>query len=252
MINEQNKENAAMTGIVIHNAQDIIDALEKHPEFLEQVRNHILTKRLLELPDQVDKLVISVDQLAETVAILADRVRRLEERTERIEERQEHFDERQQRFDERQQRFEDRQHGYDSQIRGDRYQNKALRQIGILVMTSHGLTNPRIIATDGRPAEPEWHRMIQLALNSRDLSPDDISELNEADIILIDDHGRPVVAEASVTAAAHDVSRARHRADLLTKAAGQPAIAVVLCAGHSQDAEDTAQAQEVALLHMRE
>lgn len=47
MMNGQTKENAAMTGIVIHNAQDIIDALEKHPEFLEQVGNYILTKRMV-------------------------------------------------------------------------------------------------------------------------------------------------------------------------------------------------------------
>ena len=73
-----------MTGIVIHNAQDIIDALERHPEFLSQVRNHILTKRLLELPDQVDTLVISVNRLAETVAILAERVQRVEEKPAKV------------------------------------------------------------------------------------------------------------------------------------------------------------------------
>ena len=255
-----------MTEIVIHNAQDIIDALERHPEFLAQVRNHILTKRLLELPDQVDALVVSVKQLAETVAILADRVQRLEERMERVEdrqqvfderqqvfdERQQVFDERQQRFEDRQQRFEDRQHGYDSQLRGDRYHGKVLRNIAFRAMTQLGMENPWIIAADGSPALPEWHRILQLALNRRDLTPDDIDELTETDIVLTDENGRHAAVEASVHADVHDVTRARRRADLLTKAAGQPAIAAVICATHSQEAAATAQAQNVALVHMRE
>ena len=241
-----------MTGIIIHNAQDIIDALEQHPEFLAQVRNHILTKRLLELPDQVDKLIISVNQLAETVAILADRVQRLEERMDRVEERQQCFEDRQQRFEDRQQRFEDRQHGYDSRIRGRDYHDKALRNAAFRLINPFSMVNPRIIAADGRPAEPEWHRILQLAINHGDLAPDDTDELTEADIVLLDDNGRHAVVEASVHADVHDVTRARHRANLLTKAAGQPAIAIVLCAGHSQEAESTAQAQDVALLHMRE
>ena len=61
MISGKTGENAAMTGIVIHNAQDIIDALEQHPEFLPQVGNHIMTKRLLELTAQADALGISVN-----------------------------------------------------------------------------------------------------------------------------------------------------------------------------------------------
>ena len=248
-----------MTGIVIHNAQDIIDALERHPEFLIQVRNHILTKRLLELPDQVDTLVISVNQLAETVAILAERVQQVEENQQRFEDRQQRFEEnqqrfedRQQRFEDRQQRFEDRQHGYDSRIRGRDYQDKALRQIGTMVMIDYGMTNTSIIAADGRPSEPEWHRIIQLALNNRNLTRDEINELNETDIILKDENGGLVAAEVSIRADVHDATRARHRANLLAKAAGQAAIAIVICAGHSPDVESTAQAEDVALLHMRE
>ena len=72
------------------------------------------------------------------------------------------------------------------------------------------------------------------------------------DIILTDENGGLVAAEVSVRADTHDVTRARHRADLLVKAAGQAAIAIVICASHSQEAESTAQAQDVALLHMRE
>ena len=238
MMDGKTEEQTAMTGIVIHNAQDIIDALERHPEFLEQVRNHILTKRLLELPDQVDTLVVSVNRLAETVAILAERVQRVEEN--------------QQRFEDRQQRFEERQHGYDSRIRGRDYQDKALRQIGTLVMIDYGMTNTSIIAADGRPSEPEWHRIIQLALNNRNLTRDEINELNETDIILTDENGGLVAAEVSIRADVHDATRARHRADLLAKAAGQAAIAIVICAGHSPDVESTAQAEDVALLHMRE
>ena len=241
-----------MTEIVIHNAQDIIDALEQHPEFLTQVRNHILTKRLLELPDQVDTLVISVNQLAETVAILADRVQRLEERMERVEDHQQCFEDRQQRLEDRQQRFENRQHGYDSRIRGRDYHDKALRTAPFRVISPFSMVNPRIIAADGQPGTPEWHRTLQLAINRGDLAPDDIDELVAADIVMLDDNGRHALIEASVHADVHDVTRARHRADLLSKAAGQPTTAIVICAGRSLTAESTAQAQGVALLHMRE
>ena len=58
-------------------------------------------------------------------------------------------------------------------------------------MIDYGMTNTSIIAADGRPSEPEWHRIIQLALNNRNLTRDEINELNETDIILTDENGGP-------------------------------------------------------------
>ena len=227
-----------MPEIVIRTAQDIIDALEQNPEFLNRVRNHILTKRLLDLPDQVDALTAAVRQLADTVAQLADRVQKLEDRQEV--------------FDQRQQRFERRQHGYDSKIRGADYHAKVLRNIEFRVSLDLGLPNPRIIAADGSPALPEWHRILQLALNNGDIGRDDIEDLTETDIVLATEDGRLTAVEAAVSADVNDVARARRRADLLTQATRQPAVAAVICASRNREAEAAAGNDNVALLHMRE
>ena len=52
----------------IRTFQDILDALEQNPDLAEQMQRHLLSQRLLELPEVVARLTERVDQLTATVA----------------------------------------------------------------------------------------------------------------------------------------------------------------------------------------
>jgi uncharacterized protein YoxC len=52
------------------NFADIVRALKKHPEWLEELRKLILTTELLELPKKVDELLRRVSKLEEDVGVL--------------------------------------------------------------------------------------------------------------------------------------------------------------------------------------
>ena len=229
---------AEMNEIVVRTAQDIIDALELNPEFLNRVRNHILTKRPLELPDQVDTRISSVQQLADTVSTLADRMQRVEERQEI--------------FDQRQQRFENTQHGFQSRLDGDRYQNRALNTAPIRAAAELRMDQPRVIAPDGNPSLPEWHSILQPAFNRQEINHEDIEELTNADIALADQQGRYAIIESAVSANASDVTRARRRADLLSTIVKGPVIAAVICARHNQEAQSLTLALDVTISHLRD
>ena len=105
---------AAQSGI--NTFQDILDALERHPELQEALWRHIATPRLLNLPAIAEELLRGQgrieerqDKLEEAISLLAEGHARIEARQERLEERQERLEERQERLEERQERTEARQ-----------------------------------------------------------------------------------------------------------------------------------------------
>ena len=105
---------AAQSGI--NTFQDILDALERHPELQDALWRHIATPRLLNLPAIAEELLRGQgrieerqDKLEEAMSLLAEGHARIEARQERLEERQERLEERQDRTEARQERMEERQ-----------------------------------------------------------------------------------------------------------------------------------------------
>ena len=105
---------AAQSGI--NTFQDILDALERHPELQDALWRHIATPRLLNLPAIAEELLRGQgrieerqDKLEEAMSLLAEGHARIEARQERLEERQERTEARQERMEERQDRTEARQ-----------------------------------------------------------------------------------------------------------------------------------------------
>ena len=105
---------AAQSGI--NTFQDILDALERHPELQDALWRHIATPRLLNLPAIAEELLRGQgrieerqDKLEEAMSLLAEGHARIEARQERLEERQDRTEARQDRMEERQERMEARQ-----------------------------------------------------------------------------------------------------------------------------------------------
>ena len=125
--------------VTIRTTDDILYALDTHPEWLAAVRAKILTQEILDLPHKVAQLSDKVAQLSDTVAQLSDTVAQLvravdiiqkdigtlKERVGRLEEGQKRLEEGQKRLEEGQKRLEIRVVGTDDELRGRRLERWA-------------------------------------------------------------------------------------------------------------------------------
>ena len=108
--------------VTIRTTDDILYALDTHPEWLAAVRARILTQEILDLPHKVAQLSDKVAQLSDTVAQLSDTVAQLvravdviqkdigtlKERVGQLEEGQKQLEEGQKQLEEGQKRLEKR------------------------------------------------------------------------------------------------------------------------------------------------
>ena len=132
------------------------------------------------------------------------------------------------------------------------YRMKVIRNIEFRAAVHLGLDAPRIVAVDGRPARPEWIDVLTAALRGHGFTEAEMEELIDTEYVLADRQGRYAAVETALLADVDDVTQARRRADLIAKAHGQPAVAAVLCAGYTQEAQEASHRQDVILLHLRE
>lgn len=226
--------------VTIRTTDDILHALDAHPEWLAAVRAKILTQELLDLPRKVAQLAETVAQLAETVAYLVremdgvkkevngvkkaingleKRVGKLEEGQQRLEEGQQRLEEGQQWLKEGQQRLENRV----AEISGRYAEETAEKEIALLI---HNMDLRHVCTLS--LAEVVTMAVPDLAQHA---SKNDIASFCRADLIAtaVDDAGQTwyVAVEVSYTADERDTTRALRNADYLTRLTGQPARAAV-------------------------
>ncbi len=233
--------------VTIRTTDDILHALDAHPEWLAAVRAKILTQELLDLPRKVA-------QLAETVAQLADRVTQLEDKVARLantvaqlaetvaylvremdgvkkevngvkqainglEKRVGKLEEGQQRLEEGQQRLENRV----AEISGRYAEETAQKEIALLI---HNMDLRHVCTLS--LAEVVTMAVPDLAQHA---SKNDVASFCRADLIAtaVDAAGQTwyVAVEVSYTADERDTTRALRNADYLTRLTGQPARAAV-------------------------
>ncbi len=102
--------------VTIRTTDDILYALDTHPEWLAAVRAKILTQEIMDLPHKVAQLSDTVAQLSDTVAqlvravdVIQKDVGTLKERVGRLEEGQKRLEEGQKRLEEGQKQLEEGQ-----------------------------------------------------------------------------------------------------------------------------------------------
>lgn len=241
-----------MTTTNIDTVQDLFRILDENPEWLEALRAKILTKELLELPENhaalaanVATLTARVDALAAEVAILTARMDALTARVDALtvrvdalttelaafttemrafaEEMRAFAEAVNRRLDNIDARF-DRMERDNSDIKGDSAERKAAREIANIVEDLGKIW----VRNLGR----EEIYALERAANIQGIPRGHLRSYRGADIIAEavepdDDAPCYVVVEASYTANGRETTRAIRSAGLLSRFSGKPAYPII-------------------------
>lgn len=197
---------------------EILEALENNPELEEALRQRILTRELLALPEQV----------AQLTATVADMARVFEQRLAALEAKQDAADARLDGID----THLDTMQGQLNNITGTDYERRAIRRAPRLVRRHLGIQNAEVLVALNRQNGRTITDLIDEATQAGAITEDDADDLDRADIILQgnspDGDSVYVVAEVSITVDDTDVDRARQRARILNHASGAATHAAVI------------------------
>ena len=246
----------------INDISDLARILQERPEWLSTIRGLVLTEELLRLPETMAALTKTVDELARQTAeqfrVVNERLGHLETdvaelKTDVAELKTDvgGLKTEQARTNRRLGRIENQV----SDLRGSILEITAARQIAPRVIQQMGLYHCDTLVGPGIPlAQDKINEIRQAELDG--IVEFGSDQVRWADLVL---HGRrssdnqPVwlVVEASAKIDEHDISRARHRADILAAVYREDAIAVVV--GESIDDRDRARAgdAEVSVITLR-
>jgi hypothetical protein len=238
--------------------RDLIQLLEQHPAWREELRRWVLTEELLALPQMVRELAdfqrqteTRMGQLAGHVDTLAQRVDALAQQTAQL---ITHVDEQAQRFDrmlihisdlsQRMEQLAETQLRMGSdleQLKGHNleqcYRERAPAYFSRLLRRVHALSNDELVA------------LLDAAVTQGQLSEDEADEILQADIVVRGRHREDgtevyLVVEVSWGVGLHDVQRAVERAALLARL-GTPSLPVVAGCWVTPEAQEPARALRV-------
>lgn len=182
--------------------QDILDALEQNPELRNQLRTHILTEELLQLPAQFLLLREDFGHLREDVDELKTGQRELQTRMNRVE-------------------------GRLGNIDGILYEQSAVRIAVQLASLELGIEGPRVAYSKFDTAHPNFNQALQSALQSGLISREQFRDLLRADLIVYGQSGSHAVVEVSLGPNEDDILRALRRAEILHAATGDQVTPVI-------------------------
>lgn len=205
--------------ITFEDARDVVRYIIQHPELLSELRPHVLSEELLNLPDQMREWQAESNERFERLeAAIAENSRHIERLLEL-----------QDRFEARMTRFEGRMGNIDGSLLEDRYRNRLHSSLGWLLR---------------RPALADMDEIVDRLDEVADITQQEINDVQLLDFVVsgvMKKSGERVLlgGEASRTINTDDVERAVRRTALLKKA-GYNAVPFV--GGHfiSNDARELA------------
>lgn len=213
-----------MTTTNIDTVQDLFRILDENPEWLEALRAKILTKELLELPENHAALAADVAVLTARVdALTAELAAFTTEMRAFAEEMRAFAKAANRRLDNIDARF-NRMENDNSDIKGDSAERKAAREIANIVedlgkIWVRNLSREEIYALERAANIQGIPRGHLRSYRGADI----IAEALEAD----DDAPCYVVVEASYTANGRETTRAIRSAGLLSRFSGKPAYPII-------------------------
>lgn len=237
-----------LRSIVINNAQDLVEALRNHEDLRAEAARLILTDRLLALPDQFALLTSRFDEFVNltTQAFTAvhARIDNLEKGQEQIREialkaltasgqsADSAIKAQDMWHQARDMAREARDMAIQAAINSKRaleppYERKVKPKLIGRCQQAFGTTGTKIIMDPLNEPTPEFHQLIQTALNNGSLTEHDSEEIQEADFVLTADHNRHAVVEASLTIDKNDIIRAAERAAIMSHITQGTAYAAV-------------------------
>lgn len=227
----------------INTFQDIMDALERNPELRRQLREHILTEELLQLPavvgrpepgdppliQQVKKLDSKVGELDSKVDELDKKVDELDKKVDELDKKVNELDGKVDELDKKVDELDGKVERIDSRlgnVAGTQYEERAAHRATSRVR-SLGIERGRIVFAPGE-SQPSFHDAIAEAVDTGLISQEELEDLTATDIIIRGGNHRHAVIEASLGPDQNDLERALRRAGILARAIGEetkPAVA---------------------------
>ena len=200
----------------INTVEDLIHVLDEHPQWLEALRARLLTRELLELPEQFAAFVETTNRRFEQV----------DQRFEQVDQRFEQVDQRFDRVEQRLDTLETTVKGLRDDmgiLKGAHARNVAVEDAASIARTL-GLRRTHTLSRDEL-----WD--LTEAADTTAIPPNELRSFRQADLILAatDQAGAPcyLAVEISFTANGRDTTRARRNAEFLTRFTGKPAYAVI-------------------------
>lgn len=198
-----------MQALRIATIEDLMRVLDEHPQWLEALRERLLTRELLEMPRKLAEFAAATE-------------RRFEAIDRRFEEGDRRFEAIDRRFDLLERQIE--------QIRTDIAPLKAAHARTAAVREADLMAEEQGLSFVGILGQEEIRALVRSS-DTGGISKHDLRSFRLADIVLraADQAGEEcfVAVEVSYTANGRDTSRARRNAGLLTRFTGRRAYAVV-------------------------
>ena len=228
----------------IRAVERLMQTLDENPALLEAVRSRVLTRELLELPEQHARLAERVDRIEEQLAQLVERVDRLTERVDQLTAAVTDMNQRLERVELGVNRLRDDFGTFRSEVAT----NAALRNSAAIALDV-GLTRT------GKVSQGELIALTR-ASDTTGISRDDLRSFHLADLVLegVDDDGQQhyIAVEASYTADRRDTRRAIRNARYLTRFTGRPAHAVVVAMRTDWEIEEQIASGQVHLFQVED
>ena len=127
------------------------------------------------------------------------------------------------------------------------YEHRIANRAMLRARQRFGLDNPVIAMSNYLPHSPDFDRVLTRAVQSGEISEDDMYDLYEADIIVSDGGNCYVVFEVSLTADSDDIARATRRADVMAAISGAESMAAVATESIHELQQDLAERMNVAV-----
>ena len=256
---------------------DILNALSQYPAIAEAVRQHVLSDEIRHLPAAFVQLAATVERYMEQtnrilaelqsgqarhdadIADLKDGQARLEAGQAKLEAGQERLEAGQAKLKAGQEQLENGQAQLQWEVKsvadgqkrlqdginglsGSEYERRIARSLRRNSHRHFQINDGQLVHSITIPNNNYIPDLLDKATSQGIIGKDDADNAERIDIVIQGDGSdrRPAYAaiEASVTIEAHDITRARERADIISKAAGAPAKAAVC--GARIDAETCA------------
>ncbi len=259
----------------INDISDLVRVLQERPDWLAAVRNLVVGEELLNLPQQLAQFVKTTE---ENFRLVNERLDRLESRMDGLEGRMVGLEGRMVGLEGRMDALESRMDGLESRmarlevrmdhlegevgqlrglvnhlggrvgnLEGHNYERRVRTRILLRMTRAFGMDDPYVALHQEGRISPELNRLYTRAAQSDAITPDELDDLQDVDIIISDAGNRLAVVEVSLTADNDDVERAARRARILATAAGSPVLAAVATANLSEPQRSLAEARDVTV-----
>ena len=204
---------------------ELLAALDSDPELEEALRQRILTRELLDLPQKVADLADTVSQMT---AVFDRRLTAVEELLDGMDGRLDNIDGRLDRIETEQTIMR----GQLNNLTGTDYERRIVRLASRLVRRHLGVRSATILVAINRPNGDAIAALLNDGADRGVITEDDADELDRADIILRGSSPEGddiyVVGEISITIDDSDVDRASDRARILRTASDTTTRAAVI------------------------